>query len=220
MSIEAQKYFQDNDYVVIRNFVDENTAFLFYRYVINKVKRVNFQLQYAKEDFRPEWDGAFGDGQINRSYYCYGDVLMDTLLESGLTMMNDFTGLDLVPTYSYYRLYEHGDVLEKHIDRNSCEISTTLCLGYNTNNVEKNTYPDYKWPMFVETKTGETVSIDLNPGDMLIYKGCEIPHWREKYIGLNHAQVFLHYNQKDGEFNNLYDGRPILGIPKRFTKGD
>lgn len=220
MSQEAQEYFQKNDYVVIRNFLDSEHAFLFYRYVINKVKRVNFQSQYAKDDYRPEWDGTFGDGQVNRSYYCYGDVLMDTLLESSVSMLNEFTGLQLVPTYSYYRLYEHGDVLEKHIDRDSCEVSTTLCLGYDVSNVDQSQYPDYKWPMFVETETKEIVPIDLNPGDMLIYKGCKVPHWREKYTGLNHAQVFLHYNEKDGQFNNIYDGRPILGIPKRFTKGE
>ena len=34
-------------------------------------------------------------------------------------------------------------------------------------------------------------------GDMIVYRGCEIEHWREKFEGNNHAQVFLHYNNVD-----------------------
>jgi hypothetical protein len=53
---------------------------------------------------------------------------------------------------------------------------------------------------------------------MLIYKGIELPHWREKFIGNNHAQVFLHYNNIDKPNANLYDGRVGLGLPKHIKK--
>jgi hypothetical protein len=48
---------------------------------------------------------------------------------------------------------------------------------------------------------------------MVIYKGCEVEHWRDAYKGLNHAQVFLHYNEKQGKYNNINDGRLFLGLP-------
>ena len=48
---------------------------------------------------------------------------------------------------------------------------------------------------------------------MVIYKGCDVEHWRNKFIGLNHAQVFLHYNDKNGKFKEQYDGRKFLGLP-------
>jgi hypothetical protein len=74
--------------------------------------------------------------------------------------------------------------------------------------------------MWVETKedpeTGAPVYME--PGDMIIYRGCDVDHWRERYKGLNHAQVFLHYNDKNGPFQELFDGRPILGIPKHFQR--
>jgi len=54
--------------------------------------------------------------------------------------------------------------------------------------------------------------ISLSPGDALIYRGCDIEHWREEFVGLNNAQVFFHWNEKDGEFNKLYDDRPLMGI--------
>ena len=51
---------------------------------------------------------------------------------------------------------------------------------------------------------------------MLIYSGCELEHWREPFGGQLCGQVFLHYNHADGQFakSNLYDKRPLLGIPK------
>ena len=50
--------------------------------------------------------------------------------------MREITGLNLKPTYSYWRLYKTGDVLKRHKDRPSCEVSTTLCLGYNNTNLK------------------------------------------------------------------------------------
>jgi len=41
----------------------------------------------------------------------------------------------------------------------------------------------------------------------------EVEHWREKFIGLNHTQVFLHYNDTCGTVNNFLDGRHIIGVP-------
>ena len=60
------------------------------------------------------------------------------------------------------------------------------------------------------------VRVNLKPGDMLIYSGCELEHWREPFEGQLCGQVFLHYNHADGPFakTNLYDKRPMLGIPK------
>jgi len=134
--------------------------------------------------------------------------------------MSELTGLDLIPTYSYHRLYTQGTELKRHKDRPSCEISTTLCLGYDNSNVDATKYPDWDWPMFVGPKSGEKgtdgMPIHMKPGDMLIYRGDIVEHWREPLWGLNHAQVFLHYNEKSGQYNIAYDGRPVLGMPATF----
>jgi len=213
---EIQNYFRDNSYVVIRNFIDSNLAALLYRYTITQTIRADFMYTHAREDYRPNWDGEFGDGQIDYSYNHYGDAMFDTLLEASLPMMNEYTGMELVPTYSYYRFYQQGDILERHKDRESCEISTTLCLGYNASNVDQKEFPDYNWPMWVQAKNGDELPVAMAPGDMIIYRGHDIDHWREPYKGMNHSQVFLHYNDANGPFNIKYDGRPVLGIPKNF----
>ena len=51
---------------------------------------------------------------------------------------------------------------------------------------------------------------------MMAYHGQHIEHWREPFKGKVCAQLFLHYNDKDGPYGqkNFYDGRTVLGIPK------
>jgi len=213
---EIQEYFLKNNYVVIRNFIDPNWAALLYRYTITQTVRADFMYMNARDDYREDWDGGFGDGQISCSYHHYGDPMLDTLLDASTKSMSEYTGIELVPTYSYYRFYQHGDILERHKDRESCEISATLCLGYDVSNVDQNLYPNYDWPMWVEGKDGSELPVHMKPGDMIIYKGCEIDHWRDPFEGLNHSQVFLHYNDANGPYNIKYDGRPVLGIPKKY----
>ena len=57
--------------------------------------------------------------------------------------------------------------------------------------------------------------VDLKVGDMLIYSGCELEHWRETFQGNVCSQVFLHYNHANGPFAtaNIFDKRPMLGLP-------
>ena len=64
----------------------------------------------------------------------------------------------------------------------------------------------------------KVVKVLLSPGDMLIYRGCEMEHWREAFEGETCAQVFLHYNDASYEEaeKNKYDGRPFLGLPAWF----
>ena len=196
MDRESVNYFNKNNYIVVKDFISEEMSSFLYNYVKLSSNRLNWAKQNIP-DLNVKTFGQFPD--LTGSYGSYGDITFDTLLMHKLTVIEIMTGKKLLPTYSYFRLYIKGSELVKHIDRPSCEISTTLCLGYDS---------DYNWPMFVEGKP-----IHLKPGDMIIYRGCELEHWREPFEGVNHAQVFLHYNEVDSKYSNLYDGRPILGLP-------
>ena len=210
---QIQSFFKQNNYVVIKNHISPETAAVCYQYTKTKVLATDFKMMYDPHKWDADWDGKFGDGQINLDFNCYGDFLMDSLLVASHEAMQKYTGLNLIPNYSYWRLYEKGSELEKHTDRESCEISTTLCLGYDTANLEQS----YNWPMYVKVNDID-VPLHLEPGDMIVYRGTEIEHWRESFLGLNHAQVFLHYNDADGPYQIRYDGRPMLGIPNKFTE--
>jgi hypothetical protein len=164
--------------------------------------------------------GNFKDPQVPNSYAKYADRFMETLLVSTIDVMKKKTGLELIPTYSYTRLYRKGNILRRHKDRPSCEISTTLNLGgdpwpiYIDPTGENNVIDEYK--SIVKPGAHIGVEVNLKPGDMLIYSGCELEHWRKPFEGNLCGQVFLHYNHANGRFakTNLYDKRPLLGIPK------
>ena len=208
-----------NKYTVIRNAVSYDLANFCYNYFLLKRDAVNYMYQnniIAQNGLHGTWT----DQQVPGSYSIYADHVMETLLMKVLPVMKEKTGLNLVPTYSYARVYQHGAELKRHKDRPSCEISTTLNLGGDP------------WPIFIDPTGSDNVideyknihkpgapkgvKVDLNPGDMLIYSGCELEHWREPFEGQLCGQVFLHYNHADGPFakTNLYDKRPMLGIPK------
>ena len=149
--------------------------------------------------------------EIPNTYSHYADPVMETLLTKMIPTLEKHTGLDLIPTYSYARIYKMGDKLNRHKDRDSCEISTTLHLGGNP------------WSIYLEPSGKEGLKgkeVNLKPGDMLVYKGCEVEHWRETFTGKECAQVFLHYNDKKSEFsqNNKFDSRSLLGVPSCFKK--
>jgi len=167
--------------------------------------------------------GFKGDTQCPETYSHYADPVMETLLMKMLPVMKKETGLDLLPTYSYARAYEKGAILKRHKDRPSCEISTTLNLGGDpwpiyidgtgANNVINET------ENIIKPNAPEGTKVLLEVGDMLVYKGCDLEHWREPFEGDICGQVFLHYNHVNGPFanKNRFDGRPMLGLPS-FAK--
>jgi len=193
--------FAQNKYQVIKKAVSYELANFIFNYFLLKRDAVNYMY---KNNLVAE-NGMFGtwkDAQVPNVYSHYADFVMETLLMKVMPIMKKETNLDLIPTYSYARVYEKGSILAKHKDRPSCEISTTLNLGGDP------------WAIYLEG-----IKVDLEPGDMLVYSGCELEHWREEFTGNICAQVFLHYNHVNGQFadSNLYDKRPLLGLPP-FTK--
>ena len=198
-----------NNYKVIKQAISKELADFVYSYFLTKrqVARTFFDDRYISP-FNNDW-GVWNDPQVPETYSHYSDIAMETLLEKLVEPMSKETGLNLIPTYSYARIYKKGDVLKRHKDRYSCEVSMTMNLGGDS------------WPIYLEP-SGETdkegVKIDLEPGDALIYRGCEVEHWREAFEGENCGQVFLHYNDASGENaeENRYDTRPFLGLPAWF----
>ena len=212
--------FKKNKYQVIRGAISKELADIGYTYLQISAEADHWMLTNQATHERNFLVGNFKDQQVPGSYAKYADRLMETLLVKTIPIMKAKTGLNLIPTYSYTRLYKTGNILNRHKDRPSCEISTTLNLGGDPWPIfidptgSNNVVDEYKGIMKSDAPKGNRV--DLKPGDMLIYSGCELEHWREPFEGKLCGQVFLHYNHANGPFakSNLYDKRPLLGIPK------
>jgi len=212
--------FKTKKYQVIRGALSKELANFIFNYMMLQRDAVDLMMKNNKVNPYNPFIGTRDDKQVPGAYSKYGDWVMEALLMFMIPIMKAKTGMDLVPTYSYTRLYEKGNILKRHKDRPSCEISTTLHLGGN------------EWPIFLDPSGADFVvdeykqtikpgapkgvRVDLKVGDMLIYSGCELEHWREPFQGTVCSQVFLHYNHANGPFakTNLLDGRPILGVRK------
>ena len=212
--------FKTKKYQVIRRALSKELANFIFNYMMLQRDAVDYMMKTNKINPANPFIGTRTDKQVPGCYTKYSDWVMETLLQYMRPVMKEKTGMDLVPPYSYTRLYEKGNILKRHKDRPSCEISTTLHLGGDP------------WPIFLDPsgadfvideyknihKPGapQGVKVDLKVGDMLIYSGCDLEHWREPFEGNICSQVFLHYNHANGPFakTNLFDKRPLLGIPK------
>ena len=217
--------FKKNKYAIIRQAISKDLACFVANY-FSMQKQVYYTCRKARY-FSP-FENILGyyeepDGQIPNTYSHYADIAMETLMLKCQPQMEKITGLKLYPAYTYARLYKYGDALKRHKDRFSCEISTTMHLGGD------------EWPIYLEpdaSKGGEKpgqgyisentkgIKVDLKPGDMLVYSGCELEHWRNKFKGKECAQVFLHYNNRKtpGAKDNMFDRRPHLGLPSWFKR--
>jgi hypothetical protein len=177
--------FAQQKYAVVRGCLADPQLSLLYRYACK----------------RASIDTMVHDAQVPDAWSAHGDLFMDGLLLDTLPLAEEVTQAKLFPTYSYFRVYKNGDVLAKHKDRPSCEISLSVCLGYEA---------ETPWPIWIEGTAGVT-AIELMPGDALFYRGIECAHWREALIGERAVQVFLHYVDQNGPYAEWkFDKRPSL----------
>ena len=173
-----------NKYVYVENILSKDERELLFNYVklFNINNRDNFCSQCKlHETFR------------------YGDPITDSLLQSKKQIFEKEANLNLIETYSFWRLYKKFSSLEKHTDRESCEVTVSV-----------NVAADLEWPLFIGNER-----IIIKPGDGVLYFGAKVEHWREEYDGDYSLQIFLHYVLKDGKFTEYkWDKREYLGAPK------
>ncbi len=163
------------NFKIIKNFFSQEELNILQPYCYNKLDS-NKGYLLDTQSFSPAW---------------YKDSLMTSFLDLKLNLIQQETGLELLPTYAYWRYYIFGATLKKHLDRPSCEVSITACVKKYD-----------KWPFIIENNIFE-----LQEGDGLLYAGCEQQHGRPGvYKGDGMAQVFFHYVNKYGPYKNYaYD---------------
>jgi hypothetical protein len=182
--------FERDGYVVARQVFDRPSLDIYLTYAL--------MLRANNSFWREKGKPGFND--------CYADTLMESILLHLQPTMEQITGVSLLPTYSFLRIYETGAVLNRHTDRHSCEISSSLTIAFEASQ---------PWPLWLESHQ-QSRSIILGPGDMLVYKGRELPHWRERFDGTYWIQAFFHYVNANGPLASYkFDGRPGLGLPHK-----
>ena len=137
----------------------------------------------------------------------YSPLMMEALSVHLQPKVEEAVGMKLYPVYSYARIYYEGSELKKHQDRESSQVTLSICL-------EK----EEDWPLYVKNSKGETNALNLDVGDVGIYSGRDHEHWREPLKGKRHIQACLQYVDAEGESAWLkYDTRACLGLPFEYV---
>ena len=189
MMNDTREYFKNNGYVVLTDALSKQQCAELTQHMFNLYE----QGKLVKDDQCPLSDAV------------YGDPMMDQVLETLARPIGNHIGKKLLPTYAYARIYRPGEILKKHKDRPSCQYSATLTLGFDSASI---------WPIYFENGDRE-IPVQLSVGELAVYCGCDLVHWRPPFKGNWHVQVFLHYVDEDGPYaDHAYDGRGSLSHKK------
>lgn len=159
-----------DNYLVVRNFLSAVEADVLAQELYNAESRMDYN-----------------DPQAPSSPSIYNLLPLVKVLVKKVPDVSALIGGDVLPTYVYARIYKHGAELVRHRDRDACEVSLTV-------NLQK----DVDWPIWIQKPDGTEVNCELEPGDAMLYLGCVADHWRGKFFGQNHVQMFMHYVKADG----------------------
>lgn len=188
--------FEKNGCVRVNEFLDLHTVSIVSQYFENRIRR-------------GEWVEA-EDKQNASKLFCYADPLIEALLLTCKDGVEAFTGKELLPTYSFARVYQPGESLAPHIDRPSCEVSVTVNIA---------TKGELS-PIYTQYKDNPVKEHFLSPGDAVVYKGCEAKHWRKPlHSDQLNVQFMLHYVDKNGpNAGFVKDNRPAYGMRETVRK--
>lgn len=189
--MNSAEHFEKYGCIKISEFFSTETIRIISRYLENKLRR-------------GEWVEKVEPGEEVTKLWYYADPLLEVFLQENVEVIEKIIGKNIIPTYSYARIYQPGESLRPHVDRPSCEISVTVNVA---------TKGDFS-PIYIKYKDNENVKYILNSGDAVIYKGCEATHWRDELKeGQLNVQFMLHYVDKNGH-NASYekDNRPMYGM--------
>jgi hypothetical protein len=177
--MSGPEFFAKNKYAVVRGALHKQAA------------EIAGNSLLIDESFGPDSKSKVDHAQVPGASAFYSNPVMEAILLQMHETVQKNTGLQLCPTYAFARVYRWGDELLRHKDRPSCEVSATLTLS--TRAMEN-------WPIWVKTVEGEEKPIELDMGDLMIYRGCEVEHWREPLKEGIWTQVFIHYIDINGPY--------------------
>ena len=131
---------------------------------------------------------VLGDYQSARRYVAHNEPIERFFHLQLTNMVAQLVGEPVKPSYVYLASYLSGARLPRHTDREQCEFGISLCLDYAPEPASVT-----PWPLYLETGRGR-VTVEQALGDALLYRGCELPHYRDPLPdGQISTSIFFHY---------------------------
>jgi len=182
----------NKDYIIIKNAVDANLC---------KFLALEFEMMEAV--CKHIYPGESLADLCENTFARYSPLMMEALSVWLQPVIEEAVDMKLYPTYSYARIYYKGSELQKHVDRETSEVTVSVCLQ-----------KDVDWPLYVKNSEGVVHQLDLEVGDIAIYSGRKHEHWRDPLPSEKQILAFLQYVDVNGPSSWLkWDTRPLLGMP-------
>lgn len=193
--------FENTGFVILRNVLAPQTVSL-----LSTEFKMLRDVDKHQSGLSDEEYSKVADEQVPNSFYWYGAFCFESLMLVLQKTVEDIIDKSLFPCYTYARIMGNSAIMKKHKDRPSCQYSVTICIEED----EKVPYP-----IFMENYNGDVSEVFLHAGDMIVYHGTKLYHWRKKFKGVQHIQAFLHYVDANGLYKDYkYDKRILLGTSK------
>lgn len=196
--------FKENSYQILNNLVSTELC----QVAAREFEMARDLANAAANNNQPY---PYQDEMVEKSFSWYSPLIFEALSDTIVkNKVEEILGEPVFPTYTYARIYYNNAEMKYHTDRSSSEFSVSLCVKVD---------PKHPWHLGVENLKGEQFYAKQAPGDAIMYKGNELPHWRETYNGTEQINAFFFYVRANGPKSILkYDTRPMLGMPPQSRK--
>jgi hypothetical protein len=129
-----------------------------------------------------------GDRQNPDRHSWYADPVGRYLQTRLAAAIGSVTGSPARPAFTFFFGYPTGSRLEPHTDRRQAQLSVTLQLDH-----EPATTGRTGWPLRFRFPDGRRAAADLAPGDMVVYRGREVEHSRDRLTDGRSSVLVLEY---------------------------
>lgn len=174
LRLEARKFLQENKYVLLSDLVPPwHLACL---------------RKYLRELEAEGYLYLASDQAAGMRFVMNNDPVVSYLHRQTGKLLCEVTGESVFPSYSLVSAYLPAAVLKRHKDRPQCRWNGSLLVDMNPE-----VRPDDSWPLYLDV-AGQVTKVSMGMGDCLIYRGTEIPHWRDELpSSRRQTLVLLHY---------------------------
>jgi hypothetical protein len=208
-------HFMEHRYVVLRDFIPKEIR----QFALDTWKTMEHQPESFGGDMKREGDIINKSPQdtLGKSFGGHSSPMGVAMGRWLCEALDDKIDLKLRETYTYSRKYDRGAYLKAHVDRPSCEVSATYCLDYHSDDGSpwkiwvQNDHNYVGWPCMddVFERSQKVIPrrriakpLTLYPGDVLIYQGPNVIHFRDKFVGDYSYHMFSHFHNYAGGLRN------------------
>lgn len=130
---------------------------------------------------------ALGDEQVARRHGWHNESVARFFHHQLTGFVGAIVGEPVCASYAYVSAYQQGAELEPHVDRKQCEYTLSVIIDETGGR-------SVSWPLWF-LAGDERSAVTLELGEGVLFRGHDLPHWREAapMPGLALSTLLLHY---------------------------